>query len=49
MVKKTNPNIPYSLSDFPKVLPQVKFFTKEPIENAKRDKSICRLGWDSDF
>lgn len=45
MVKKTNPNIPYSLSDFPKVLPQVKFFTKEPIENTQKEIKAF-VGWD---
>lgn len=45
MVKKTNPNIPYSLSDFPKVLPQVKFFTKEPIETTQKEIKAF-VGWD---
>ena len=45
MVKKTNPNIPYSLNDFPKVLPQVKFFTKEPIENTQKEIKAF-VGWD---
>ncbi len=45
MVKKTNPNIPYSLSDFPKVLPQVKFFTKEPIQNTQKEIKAF-VGWD---
>lgn len=45
MVKKTNPNIPYSLSDFPKVLPQVKFFAKEPIENTQKEIKAF-VGWD---
>ncbi|MDY5184346.1 FAD-dependent oxidoreductase [Helicobacter trogontum] len=45
MVKKTNPNIPYSLNDFPKVLPQVKFFTKESIETKQKEIKAF-VGWD---
>lgn len=44
MIKKTNPEIPYSLNDFPKVLPQVKFFTKEPIATQQELKAF--VGWD---
>lgn len=44
MVKKTNPEIPYSLNDFPKVLPQVKFFTKEPVATQQELKAF--VGWD---
>lgn len=55
MVRKTNPNIPYSINDFPKVLPQVEFFTKEPVENTQRERkgfersgSVLKafVGWD---
>lgn len=42
MIRKTNPKVPYSLNDFPKVLPEVKFFTKEPIN--KELKAF--VGWD---
>lgn len=44
MIKKTNPKIPYSLNDFPKVLPRVKFFTKEPIAMQQDLKAF--VGWD---
>lgn len=44
MIKKTNPEVPYSLNDFPKVLPQVKFFTKDPIATQQELKAF--VGWD---
>lgn len=51
MVRKDNPQIPYSLSNFPKVLPDVKFFTTTPTaiqdslpQNNKEIKAF--VGWD---
>ena len=42
MVKKDNPSIPYSISNFPKVVPDVKFFSTEPIQQEIK----AFVGWD---
>ncbi len=42
MVRKTNPKIPYSIDNFPNVLPQVTFFTKEPVIHEIK----AFVGWD---
>lgn len=43
MVRKDNPNIPYSLSNFPKDLSRVKFFTTQ---SQSKEEIKAFVGWD---